>query len=31
MKKENIELSKENNNIFDETKQKKTLKGGVKK
>jgi len=31
VKKENIELSKENNNIFDETKQKKTLKGGVKK
>lgn len=31
MKKENVELSKENNNIFDETKQKKILKGGVKK
>ena len=31
MKKENIELSKENNNIFDETKQKKNLKEGVKK
>ena len=31
MKKENVELSKENNNIFYETKQKKTLKGGVKK
>ena len=31
MKKENIELSKENYNISDETKQKKTLKGGVKK
>lgn len=32
MKKENIELSKENNNILKETKQsKKALKGGVKK
>lgn len=32
LKKDNIELSKENNNILKETKQpKKTLKGGVKK